>query len=76
MAVKLAINGFGRIGRNVLRAIVQTGKAIDVVAVNDVTDARTLAHLLGRIDLDLQVGKRLEQWGGQVHGPQHSGCAA
>src|SRR5262245_42429084 len=46
MAVKLAINGFGRIGRNVLRAIVQTGKAIDVVAVNDVTDAETLGHLL------------------------------
>ena len=46
MAVKIAINGFGRIGRNVLRAIVQSGKDLEVVAVNDITDAPTLAHLL------------------------------
>src|SRR5437867_5856158 len=46
MAVKIAINGFGRIGRNVLRAIVENRRNLEVVAVNDVTDARTLAHLL------------------------------
>jgi len=46
MAVKIAINGFGRIGRNVLRAIVESRRNLEVVAVNDVTDARTLAHLL------------------------------
>jgi glyceraldehyde 3-phosphate dehydrogenase len=46
MAVKIAINGFGRIGRLVLRAIVQGRRSIEVVAVNDVTDAKTLAHLL------------------------------
>ena len=46
MPVKVAINGFGRIGRNVLRAIVAGRRQVQVVAVNDVTDAKTLAHLL------------------------------
>ncbi len=45
MAIKVGINGFGRIGRNILRAARQY-KDIDVVAVNDLTDAATLAHLL------------------------------
>ena len=46
MAIKLAINGFGRIGRLVLRAILERGmSSFDVVAVNDLTDAKTLAHL-------------------------------
>ncbi len=46
MGVKVAINGFGRIGRLVLRAARQGGKAeLDFVAVNDLTDAKTLAHL-------------------------------
>jgi glyceraldehyde 3-phosphate dehydrogenase len=45
MAVKVGINGFGRIGRNILRAALND-KAIDFVAVNDITDAATLAHLL------------------------------
>jgi glyceraldehyde 3-phosphate dehydrogenase len=45
MAVKVGINGFGRIGRNILRAAIND-KAIDFVAVNDITDAKTLAHLL------------------------------
>jgi glyceraldehyde 3-phosphate dehydrogenase len=45
MAIKVGINGFGRIGRNMLRA--GLGRAdIDVVAVNDLTDSKTLAHLL------------------------------
>ncbi|MEW5926931.1 MAG: type I glyceraldehyde-3-phosphate dehydrogenase [Gemmatimonadota bacterium] len=47
MALRVAINGFGRIGRNVLRAAKQEGVAdIDFVAVNDLTDTKTLAHLL------------------------------
>jgi glyceraldehyde 3-phosphate dehydrogenase len=46
MAIKVGINGFGRIGRNVLRAVAQSGAELDVVAVNDITDAKTLAHLL------------------------------
>ena len=45
MAVKVGINGFGRIGRNVLRVGLKD-KEIDFVAVNDITDAKTLAHLL------------------------------
>ncbi len=47
MAIRVAINGFGRIGRNVLRAAKKAGvKDIDFVAVNDLTDPGTLAHLL------------------------------
>ncbi len=45
MAVKVAINGFGRIGRNVFRASLGN-KDIEIVAINDLTDAKTLAHLL------------------------------
>ncbi|MBI1808937.1 MAG: type I glyceraldehyde-3-phosphate dehydrogenase [Gemmatimonadetes bacterium] len=45
MALKVGINGFGRIGRQVLRAAIESGAAIDVVAVNDLTDTKTLAHL-------------------------------
>ena len=50
MPVRVGINGFGRIGRNVLRAAARArgpaGQEIEWVAVNDLTDARTLAHLL------------------------------
>jgi glyceraldehyde 3-phosphate dehydrogenase len=46
MAIKVGINGFGRIGRNFLRAAREKGADLDIVAVNDITDARTLAHLL------------------------------
>ena len=45
MAIKVGINGFGRIGRNIMRAAMDDS-GIDIVAVNDLTDARTLAHLL------------------------------
>lgn len=45
MATKVGINGFGRIGRNIFRAAMNDSD-IDVVAVNDITDAETLAHLL------------------------------
>jgi glyceraldehyde 3-phosphate dehydrogenase len=45
VAIKVGINGFGRIGRNVLRAGLKD-KELDFVAVNDITDAKTLAHLL------------------------------
>ena len=46
MAIKVAINGFGRIGRLLLRAGIERNANIDFVAVNDITDAKTLAHLL------------------------------
>src|SRR3954466_16076902 len=45
MAVKVGINGFGRIGRNILRTALED-KNFDLVAVNDLTDPKTLAHLL------------------------------
>jgi glyceraldehyde 3-phosphate dehydrogenase len=46
VAVKIGINGFGRIGRNYLRAALAQGADLDIVAVNDLTDNKTLAHLL------------------------------
>lgn len=61
MPVKVAINGFGRIGRNVLRANLQK-KTMEIVAVNDLTDATTLAHLLkydsvhGKFPGEVKVG--------------------
>lgn len=63
MSINLAINGFGRIGRNVLRQIYKTGqdKDVKVVAINDLTDAKTLAHLLkydsvhGKFDADIKA---------------------
>lgn len=61
MTVKAAINGFGRIGRLLYRAAIERKANIDFVAVNDITDAKTLAHLLkydsvhGRFNGDVQV---------------------
>jgi len=63
MAIRVGINGFGRIGRNVLRASLKGGD-IDFVAVNDITDTRTLAHLLkydsvlGNLDADIKAGDK------------------
>ena len=56
MTVRVGINGFGRIGRNFTRAVLDSGADIEIVAVNDLTDNPTLAHLLkydsilGRLD--------------------------
>jgi glyceraldehyde 3-phosphate dehydrogenase len=61
MVMKVAINGFGRIGRLLYRAAIERKAKIDFVAVNDITDAKTLAHLLrydsvhGRFNADVQV---------------------
>ena len=46
MSVRVGINGFGRIGRNVFRAMRERAEGVEIVAVNDITDAATLAHLL------------------------------
>ena len=46
MTVKVGINGFGRIGRNFFRAMIEQKADLDIVAVNDLTDTKTLAHLL------------------------------
>jgi glyceraldehyde 3-phosphate dehydrogenase len=59
--IKIAINGFGRIGRPVLRRLLEKHPNVEVVAINDLTDAPTLAHLLkydstyGRFDKDVKV---------------------
>ncbi len=61
MTVRIGINGFGRIGRNYFRAARSSGADVDVVAVNDLTSADTLAHLLrydsthGRLDSEVKV---------------------
>jgi glyceraldehyde 3-phosphate dehydrogenase len=61
MTIKVAINGFGRIGRLLYRAAIEQNAKIDFVAVNDLADAKTLAHLLkydsvhGRFRGDVQV---------------------
>ena len=61
MALKAGINGFGRIGRNVFRAAHARGADIDWVGVNDITDTKTLAHLLkydsilGPLDADVEA---------------------
>jgi glyceraldehyde 3-phosphate dehydrogenase len=64
MAVKVGINGFGRIGRNVFRAAKAAGADIEFVAVNDLTDPGTLAHLLkydsilGRFPGEVEAGEK------------------
>jgi glyceraldehyde 3-phosphate dehydrogenase len=61
LTVKIGINGFGRIGRNYLRAALAKGSELELVAVNDLTDNKALAHLLkydsvsGRLDATVEV---------------------
>lgn len=63
MALKVGINGFGRIGRNIYRAAM-TQKNFEIVAVNDITDSKTLAHLLkydsilGTLDADIKAQEK------------------
>jgi glyceraldehyde 3-phosphate dehydrogenase len=73
MAVKIAINGFGRIGRNVLRAIAESGRTdVEVVAINDLGPVETNAHLLqfdsvhGRFPQTVTTG---EDWIDAGRGP-------
>ncbi len=63
MTIRIGINGFGRIGRNIFRALGKDPhfKDIEIVAINDLTNTETLAHLLkydsvmGRMDADVDV---------------------
>ncbi|HEX4442497.1 MAG TPA: type I glyceraldehyde-3-phosphate dehydrogenase [Galbitalea sp.] len=61
MSVKIGINGFGRIGRNYFRAALAKGSDLEIVAVNDLTDPKTLAHLLkydsiaGKLNAEVSV---------------------
>jgi glyceraldehyde 3-phosphate dehydrogenase len=73
MATRVAINGFGRIGRNILRAIIESGRTdIQVVAVNDLGPVETNAHLLrfdsvhGRFPFEVKVTGDVIETGGQT----------
>ena len=61
MTVRIGINGFGRIGRNFVRAVIEQDADVEIVAVNDLTSPETLAHLLrydssqGRLGVDVRV---------------------
>jgi glyceraldehyde 3-phosphate dehydrogenase len=74
MGIKVGINGFGRIGRNVVRAALTAESPLEFVAVNDLTDAKTLAHLLtydsihGRLDRTVKAeDKALLVDGKRIH---------
>ena len=67
MAIRVAINGFGRIGRNVVRAARKmNSKDLDFVAVNDLTDVKTLAHLLKYDSVHGQFGGTVEARDGAI----------
>ena len=63
MTIKVGINGFGRIGRNFYRAVLASGADVEIVGINDLTDTKTLAHLLkydsilGRLGKDAVAGE-------------------
>jgi glyceraldehyde 3-phosphate dehydrogenase len=63
VTIKVGINGFGRIGRNFYRAVVTSGADVEIVGINDLTDTKTLAHLLkydsilGRLGKDVTAGE-------------------
>src|SRR5699024_9918818 len=68
---RIAINGFGRIGRSVLRALLARRSDLEVVAINDLTDVTTLAHLLrydstaGRLDQRVEIESETPTVGGR-----------
>ena len=72
MATRVGINGFGRIGRNYLRALLASGADLEIVAVNDLSDPKGLAHLLkydsvtGRLPQEVSVDGQNIIVGGQV----------
>lgn len=72
MAIRVGINGFGRIGRNYLRAALAKGSELEIVAVNDLSDPASLAHLLkydsitGRLPQEVSVDGQNIIVGGQV----------
>jgi glyceraldehyde 3-phosphate dehydrogenase len=71
MATKIAINGFGRIGRCIARALQQRNDELELVAINDLTDAKVLAHLLeydsvhGRFGIDVSAKEGAIAYGGR-----------
>jgi glyceraldehyde 3-phosphate dehydrogenase len=72
MAIRVGINGFGRIGRNFFRAQLGRETDLEIVALNDLGDARTMAHLLkydstlGRLEADVELGDGTISAGGET----------
>jgi len=66
MSGRIAINGFGRIGRGVLRALLEQDGDLEVVAINDLTDAPTLAHLLARDSIYGKLDARVSVEGDEL----------
>src|SRR5215470_3795586 len=66
MSVKVGINGFGRIGRNFYRAALKKGADVEIVGVNDLTDAKTLAHLLKYDSVHKILDRDVEASDGQI----------
>jgi len=66
VTVRVGINGFGRIGRNYFRALLVSGADIEVVGVNDLTDTKTLAHLLKYDSILGRIGREVSQDGGSI----------
>jgi glyceraldehyde 3-phosphate dehydrogenase len=66
MSVKIGINGFGRIGRNYFRAALAKGSDLEIVAVNDLTDNKTLAHLLKYDSVTGRLAAEVELEGDQI----------
>jgi glyceraldehyde 3-phosphate dehydrogenase len=72
VTIKVGINGFGRIGRNFFRALLASGADVEIVGINDLTDTKTLAHLLkydsilGRLDREVVAGEGQITVGGKV----------
>jgi glyceraldehyde 3-phosphate dehydrogenase len=66
LSVKIGINGFGRIGRNYLRAALAKGSDLEIVAVNDLTDNKTLAHLLKYDSITGRLNAEVDYDGEQI----------
>jgi len=66
MTVRVGINGFGRIGRNFYRALLASGADIEIVGVNDLTDTKTLAHLLKYDSILGRLGKNVVAGDGEI----------
>jgi glyceraldehyde 3-phosphate dehydrogenase len=66
VTIKVGINGFGRIGRNFYRALLASGADVEVVGVNDLTDTKTLAHLLKYDSILGHLGKDVVAGEGEI----------
>ncbi len=66
MTIQVGINGFGRIGRNFYRALIASGAPIEIVGINDLTDTKTLAHLLKYDSILGRFGHEVSAGEGQI----------